>query len=553
MVYSSTPPLPLMKFLCDNCKAKYQIPDEKIRGRTLKMKCRKCEHPIVIRGPRTEEPARASASKPAPSRSRGASVPRRAPYSAPRPSGRSTAPASSAASALGAEFRRGGSLAPEAAPQRPTVEWYVAINDVPVGPVKRDELARKIGTGAVHGKSLCWREGFDDWRPLGEVAELSSLLAQRRIPTPPPRPAPDVRPPPRPPPRIAPARETSNVVPIGGRMGAAAADTFDSEDEKTVMTEAPAAIIEQLRRESLSPSSPDLSPLPIGDPTGASAPSPSVIPAASSTPSMRPSAAPMSMTPSLSDAAPVDLGYSRRRGVHPAFWLAGIGVAAFSGVVGLAFVSKFLEDKPAEVASNEVMEEEAVDPDLEFDVDEPDPNDVDTDEMAEEGEEPTGESGDDESAGSTTRTTTRRTTMTPTTTASTMELTAQQRALLDRYGGTGVADPNISALSMSTTTTSNRPQLDGAAVRRVVNAATNKRALQRCYETAIRGAADPPRLRIEISVSVGASGTVTRVSAVGEDFNGLRACLERTVRRWRFPASSSGGETKFPFVFSPAG
>ena len=40
-----------MKFLCDNCKAKYQIPDEKIRGRTLKMKCRKCEHPILIKGP----------------------------------------------------------------------------------------------------------------------------------------------------------------------------------------------------------------------------------------------------------------------------------------------------------------------------------------------------------------------------------------------------------------------------------------------------------------------------------------------------------------------
>ena len=28
-------------------------------------------------------------------------------------------------------------------------EWYVAINDVPVGPIKRDEVARKIGLGAV--------------------------------------------------------------------------------------------------------------------------------------------------------------------------------------------------------------------------------------------------------------------------------------------------------------------------------------------------------------------------------------------------------------------
>ena len=39
-----------MKFLCPNCKAKYQIADEKISGRTLRMNCRKCGHDIVIRG-----------------------------------------------------------------------------------------------------------------------------------------------------------------------------------------------------------------------------------------------------------------------------------------------------------------------------------------------------------------------------------------------------------------------------------------------------------------------------------------------------------------------
>ena len=58
---------------------------------------------------------------------------------------------------------------------------------------------------------------------------------------------------------------------------------------------------------------------------------------------------------------------------------------------------------------------------------------------------------------------------------------------------------------------------------------------------------------MDIEVRVGASGTVTRVSASGNDFNGLKACLERTVRRWRFPASSGGGETRFPVVFSPSG
>src|SRR6185436_16488924 len=38
-----------MKFLCDQCKAKYQIADENVQGKTLRMKCRKCGHIIEIR------------------------------------------------------------------------------------------------------------------------------------------------------------------------------------------------------------------------------------------------------------------------------------------------------------------------------------------------------------------------------------------------------------------------------------------------------------------------------------------------------------------------
>ena len=38
-----------MKFLCPNCKAKYQIADEKVSGRTLRMDCRRCGQNITIR------------------------------------------------------------------------------------------------------------------------------------------------------------------------------------------------------------------------------------------------------------------------------------------------------------------------------------------------------------------------------------------------------------------------------------------------------------------------------------------------------------------------
>ena len=43
-----------MKFLCDNCKAKYQIGDEKVAGKTVRMKCRRCGHLIQVSASVTE-------------------------------------------------------------------------------------------------------------------------------------------------------------------------------------------------------------------------------------------------------------------------------------------------------------------------------------------------------------------------------------------------------------------------------------------------------------------------------------------------------------------
>lgn len=91
-----------MKFVCQNCKAKYQIDDEKVAGRQLKMKCRKCGHVIPISGmglgggataPAPRPPsARTSLSAPQPAGGRASlPAPRPAPprssVAAPRPSG----------------------------------------------------------------------------------------------------------------------------------------------------------------------------------------------------------------------------------------------------------------------------------------------------------------------------------------------------------------------------------------------------------------------------------------------------------------------------------
>jgi predicted Zn finger-like uncharacterized protein len=241
-----------MKFLCPNCKAKYQISDEKISGRTLKMDCRRCNHPIVIRGD-----AMAAEVEPAPPSSAGRSTPGTA-LPARRRGDSQVGPAptsrSSARISVGPEVRKStpGS-SPALAKPTSLDQWHVAINDVPVGPMKREEVAQKIAAGAIGAESLAWREGFDDWRPVKEIPDLAELLRKpvaapppplRTLgKTPPPAAARPARPPAASPPRSAPAAprpeaarppSRSNVVPLAARASAAAPALDDfTQDEPT--------------------------------------------------------------------------------------------------------------------------------------------------------------------------------------------------------------------------------------------------------------------------------------------------------------------------------
>lgn len=179
-----------MKFLCDNCKAKYQIADEKVAGKTVRMKCRKCGHQIEVRAAVTE----GTGSIPPPAPLPGVRPP-------PRPMGgglatslsaqKPKAPAASVVpnSALAGAFAKNVADAPassvagaptggNAIELSVTDEWYVAINGVPVGPVRISELRRKAATGAVNEDSLCWQEGLEEWRPIKSIPELAQIVRE---------------------------------------------------------------------------------------------------------------------------------------------------------------------------------------------------------------------------------------------------------------------------------------------------------------------------------------------------------------------------------------
>ena len=150
-----------MKFLCEQCKAKYQIADEKVAGRTVRMKCRKCGHLIEVRAEVTESSVARQAPRPDEPRSSGGLA---TSLSAARPARSSVAPG-----ALAGAFNRRiqnddddektmMAMAPAAPSFEASVteEWYAAINGLPVGPMRLAELRTKAAAGAITEDTLVW-------------------------------------------------------------------------------------------------------------------------------------------------------------------------------------------------------------------------------------------------------------------------------------------------------------------------------------------------------------------------------------------------------------
>jgi predicted Zn finger-like uncharacterized protein len=113
-----------MKIECDKCGAKYSIADEKVRGKTFKIRCKKCSNVIIVRD--------------------------------------------KASSAAG-----GGDDAADDAGA--AVGWHLAINGETVGPMGEDEVRQRYEAGEIDKETAIWQEGFEDWIPLADVDVFASL------------------------------------------------------------------------------------------------------------------------------------------------------------------------------------------------------------------------------------------------------------------------------------------------------------------------------------------------------------------------------------------
>jgi predicted Zn finger-like uncharacterized protein len=109
-----------MKIECDKCGAKYSIADDKVRGKTFKIRCKKCSNVIIVRD-----------------------------------------------KAGGAED---GGDAPADEPG-----WHLAIGGETVGPISEAEVRERFAAGEIDRETSVWQEGFEDWLPLGEVSAFADL------------------------------------------------------------------------------------------------------------------------------------------------------------------------------------------------------------------------------------------------------------------------------------------------------------------------------------------------------------------------------------------
>ena len=557
-----------MKFLCGNCKAKYQIADEKVSGRTLRMKCRRCGHDILIDGhsmPQSSPPSPAPAPRRPgsstvsvmPGPGRGGSSAHVMPVARPGTSPglpRPTSSRSKPPSGLSADFRRHVAAPPEV-PQRtaPYDLWHVAIQDVPVGPMTRDELARKIDAGAVTPESLCWREGMDDWRPLGDLPELAQLLRRTREASRPQRgePARAPRGEPartqrgRPPPSVpaGPSHHSgSRAAPLP--MSLAAADEVQDEDnaEPTRISEfmPPLALV------SPHPPAPApmFAPQPLPQPTASAK---VLVPVATAMPSVSVSAPlPSAEAATVQQPAPKSASI-----FNPGSIAVGllIGILLVGGPMLYRNTWGSQPAPPVEAAPQAKVEAPrpapavaAVDPTLK---------------VPDEGRE-------EVKPAAPTRSTNRATAQAPKPVkpdsvekpVGRQLSDAEKKKLLD-MAGAGVigTDPDLTKLGargeLGGAGGATQPSLTPQQLNKVVQ--DNKSALQRCYESALRaaGGRSESTIKISVNVVVGGSGIAKSVLTAGDGLGNMTDCIKSAVKRWHFPQAAGESEFAFPLVFQP--
>ncbi|MBN2358884.1 MAG: zinc-ribbon domain-containing protein [Deltaproteobacteria bacterium] len=162
-----------MKFVCDKCGTGYTIPDHKVAGRILKIRCKHCRAVVEVMGPPPAGSGLALALEPV----------------RPATPGQTALQRMAAAVAAGGqlEHRLAGVHLPrqisgvkhqlelESSTEVDDEQWFAAIKGHRIGPLSRAEILVCARRGTIHERSYVWRPGMTGWQRIHESAELAFL------------------------------------------------------------------------------------------------------------------------------------------------------------------------------------------------------------------------------------------------------------------------------------------------------------------------------------------------------------------------------------------
>ncbi|QQR90076.1 MAG: zinc-ribbon domain-containing protein [Myxococcales bacterium] len=543
-----------MKFLCNHCKAKYQISDDRVAGRTLRMKCRKCGHDIIIRG------AFAPSSHPAPAKDNAKTA-------VPTPITKSAS-----GSLLGKSFEKSvtssSALAPEDLPL--SEQWHAALDNKPQGPFSVDQIKAFFDQGKLTAESLVWRDGFSDWTALSKVPELRSWSAERLSSWPPIASSSSIA--------QSKSRAGSSSAKLPGGSSAprstfevaAQAERSESQNEDLANIGFDSTVIDDSGLSlNLNIGEPTSDP-EVAPPLGIAIPSEAVgEPTATAkighqenidTETNRPSITELAKEFASKSAASIRPGIEAvSKGVHAlrtgdkmggkGLPLAALAVlvasAAFGVTLALVVASHWLngndgkaqaaEQTEANLPSKPSIKLAEVEP---VDLAEPE---VEVAPAEEESTEKKSDKKKNRSSSSSSGSSKAKSSSTDS------KLNSKDQQLLDKYSQSEGSGPTGIKTSSSTKTTA-KP-LSSVQVRAVVS--KNRSSLQRCYELAARSSGNNNTVRIDVRLTVSPTGSVSKATVNGPTVGNLKNCIMSSVRRWRFPISSESTEVPFPLVFQP--
>jgi predicted Zn finger-like uncharacterized protein len=128
-----------MKFFCDSCNAKYSIADEKVRGKVVKVRCKRCDDIITVSDSKQQNQAESSSAQ---------------------------------VGDVGSSPTRGAEQ-----------QWYYSVDGETFGPLPESQLVAKYRRGEVKDNSYVWKDAFADWKPATAVEPFRSTLRQSSGPS----------------------------------------------------------------------------------------------------------------------------------------------------------------------------------------------------------------------------------------------------------------------------------------------------------------------------------------------------------------------------------